>query len=119
MNEAAPARSPLHLVSFVRHPLRSGGYVPAVRCARSGESSLEAVQAQHQCHGVQWRFLKAVVLIKRFSRLVQRMNQQGAHTSVLRYGDGTTDSNQILRFLGLLKGVSGRPKSMPYLPHFG
>jgi len=38
-----------------------------------------------------WRFLKAVVLIKLFGAFVERMNQQGANTGVLRYGDGAVD----------------------------
>lgn len=34
------------------------------------------------------RSLKAVVLIKLFGAFVERMNQQGSYTGVLRYGDG-------------------------------
>jgi hypothetical protein len=56
-----------------------------------GRSSLDAVQAQHQRHGVCWRLLKPVVLIKRFGLFVQRMNQQSANAGVLRHGNGSMD----------------------------
>jgi hypothetical protein len=45
---------------------------------------LSAVQAQHQCHGVCWRFLRSIVLIKRFGLFVERMYQQCANAGVLR-----------------------------------
>ncbi len=55
------------------------------------QSNLDAIEAQHQRHWMLWRFLKTVVHIELLGAFMDRMNQQGAHTGVLRYGDGAHD----------------------------
>ena len=59
---------------------------PGYTLAFSSNSS--GIQAQQQRHWVQGRCFKSIVRIKLFGLLVERMDEQGAHTGVLRYGHG-------------------------------
>ena len=46
-------------------------------------STLDDIQAQHQCHRMLWRLLKAVVLVELLGALIERVDKQGPHASVL------------------------------------
>lgn len=54
-------------------------------------SSFGGVQTQHQRHGMLWRLLKTVMLVKLLGTVVQRMDEQGSDASILRNGHSPID----------------------------